>query len=92
LATLNPLAPIPDNPSRKILGPLNFFKKAPYAIIEKSLFSLAYGLKNAGSFGGTISVRDFLGTISFVLPSVISSKDSFVICIACLEPIVCIMV
>jgi len=61
-ATRNPLGPIPDKPSRKIFGPSNFFKNAPYAIMEKSLFSFAFGLKNAGSFGGTTSARDFLGT------------------------------
>jgi len=50
-ATRNPLAPIPDNPSRKIFGPSKIFKNAPYATIEKSLLNFAFGLKKAGSFG-----------------------------------------
>ena len=44
-ATRNPLAPTPDNPSKKIFGPSNFFKNAAYAIIEKSLFVLALGIE-----------------------------------------------
>ena len=71
-ATRNPLAPTPDNASKKIFGPSNFFKNAAYAIIEKSLFVLAFGLKNAGFIGGTFSVNDFFGTINFVSPSMIS--------------------
>ena len=71
-ATRNPLAPIPERPSKKIFGPSNLFKNAAYAIIEKSLLSFAFGLKNAGFFGGTLSVRDFFGTKSFVVPSIIS--------------------
>ena len=58
-ATRNPLAPTPDNASKKIFGPSNFFKNAEYAIIEKSLFVLAFGLKNAGLIGGALSVNDF---------------------------------
>jgi hypothetical protein len=61
-------------------------------MIEKSLLKLAFGLKNAGSFGGTVSVMDFFGTISFVLPSMISSKESFVICNDYSNFIICIMV
>ena len=71
-ATRNPLAPTPVNPSKKIFGPSNFFKNAAYAIIEKSLFVLALGLKNAGFIGGAFSVNDFFGTNIFVLPSIIS--------------------
>lgn len=80
LATRNPLTPRPDNPSKNIFGPLNFFRNAPYAIIEKSLLTFAFGLKNAGSFGGTLSVNDFFGTIIFVCPSTISCKVSSGIC------------
>ena len=58
-ATRNPLAPIPDRPSKKIFVPSNLFRNAAYAIMEKSLLSFAFGLKNAGFFGGTLSVRDF---------------------------------
>ena len=47
-ATRNPLAPTPDNPSKKIFGPSNFFKNAAYAIIEISLLFLAFKLINAG--------------------------------------------
>ena len=50
------------------------------------------GLKNAGSFGGTLSVIDFFGTINFVCPSIISSKESFVICNDCSNSFSCIMV
>ena len=70
--TRNPLAPNPERPSKKIFGPWNLLRKAEYAIIEKSLFSFAFGLKNAGSIGGTLSVIDFFGTSNFVLPSTIS--------------------
>jgi len=62
---------------KKIFGPSNFFKNAAYAIIEKSLFVLALGLKNAGFMGGAFSVNDFFGTSIFVLPSIISSNMSF---------------
>ena len=48
--------------------------------MDKSLDNLAFGLKKAGSFGGTISVSDFFGTNNLVLPSMISSNESFVIC------------
>ena len=47
---------------------------------KKSLLNFAFGLKNAGSFGGTVSVIDFFGTISFVWPSIISSNESSVNC------------
>ena len=76
-ATRNPLAPTPDNDSKKIFGPSNFFKNAAYAIIEKSLFVFAFGLKNAGLIGGTFSVNDFFGTNNFVSPSIISWNNSF---------------
>jgi len=71
-ATLSPLAPTPDNPSRKILGPSKFFKKAEYAIIEKSRFNFAFGLKNAGSFGGTFSLIEPEGISILVVPSIVS--------------------
>ena len=71
-ATRNPLAPRPDNPSRNIFGPSKFFKNDEYAMIEKSLFSFAFGLKNAGSFGGTFSFIEPDGTRNFVFPSIIS--------------------
>ena len=41
-------------------------------MIEKSLFNCARGLKNAGSFGGTLSLIEPQGTKIFVAPSVIS--------------------
>ncbi len=41
-------------------------------MIEKSLFSLALGLKNAGTRGGIFSVIASLGTKIFVFPSIIS--------------------
>jgi hypothetical protein len=45
--------------------------------MEKSLLTLALGLKKAGSFGGTFSDNDSFGTRSLVLPSTISaSSDS----------------
>ena len=76
-ATRNPLAPTPDNASKKIFGPSNFFKNAEYAIIEKSLFVFAFGLKNAGLIGGTFSVNYFFGTNNFVSHSIISWNNSF---------------
>ena len=50
-ATRNPLAPIPDNPSKKIFDPESFLNAA-YAIMEKSHSILLLDW-NAGSFGGT---------------------------------------
>ncbi len=41
-------------------------------MIEKSLFSLALGLKNAGTRGVIFSVIASLGTKIFVFPSIIS--------------------
>ena len=67
---------MPERPSKKIFGPLNLSKNAQYAIIEKSLFNFAFGLKNAGFFGGTKSVIDLFGTSNFVFPSTISCKVS----------------
>ena len=78
-ATLNPLAPNPDNPSKKIFGNSKSFQNAEYAIIDISLLNFALGLKNAGSFGGIFSVIEPFGTIIFVLPSTISTSSSFIL-------------
>ena len=91
-ATLSDLAPTPVNPSRNILGLSKFFQNAEYAKIEKSLFSLATGLKNTGSFGGTFSLIDFSVTRIFVVPSIISIIFSSVICNRFLEFFLPIMV
>src|SRR5574337_1771858 len=74
-ATLMLLAPIPASESKKIFGPLTFLRNAEYAIIEKSLLTLAFGLKNAGSFGGTFSDNDSFGTSNLVVPSIISASS-----------------
>ena len=80
VATRNALAPTPVNPSRKIFGLSNFFQNAEYAIIEKSLFNFALGLKNAGSVGGTLSVNERFGTLIFVFPSTISIISELILC------------
>ena len=66
---------MPASESRKIFGPLKFFRNVEYAIIEKSLLILALGLKNAGSLGGELSTSASLGTRSFVFPSTISARS-----------------
>ena len=42
-----------------------------YTNIEISLYHLAFGLKKAGFFGGTISEREMVGTMSIAFPSLI---------------------
>ena len=56
------LAPIPASASKKIFGPLKFLRNVEYAMMEKSLLTLALGLKKAGSFGGVFSDNESLGT------------------------------
>src|SRR3990172_11436380 len=68
-------APIPERQSRKVLGPLKFCKNVEYATMEKSLPSLALGLKNAGCIGGAFVSSDSFGTRSFVSPSIISTMS-----------------
>ena len=43
-----------------------------YVIIEKSRFNFAFGLKNAGSFGGTFSLIEPEGISILVVPSIVS--------------------
>ncbi len=41
-------------------------------MIEKSRFNFAFGLKNAGSFGGTFSLIEPEGISILVVPSIVS--------------------
>jgi len=45
-------------------------------MIEKSLFNFAFGLKKAGSFGGTFSFIEPDGTMNLVFPSIISTNSA----------------
>ena len=45
-------------------------------MIEKSLFNFAFGLKKAGSFGGTFSFMEPAGTRNLVFPSIISRNST----------------
>jgi len=84
-ATLRDLAPRPASPSRNIFGLSKSSQKAEYAKIEKSRVNFAAGLKNAGSFCGTFSSSDFYVSRILVVPSVISTNYSSILCNRSLE-------
>lgn len=74
-ATRSDLAPKPAKPSAKVRS-CSRGRYARYASIDRSRFSFAAGLKNAGTFGGTLSVSDCGGTKNLVCPSTICVNPS----------------